>query len=940
MARKKQQQKKRLKKYKGKYVTADRLDMSKGGRVKAAVGGMQNRRLGDGLGPLKPNENEPIATTGQEVFYRKPIQQEPQKPVQPGIPVTGGGNLGSGKMPRADLPTGPAKTPVNTGRPIQRGDVGGITAQPEGKLKQVDSSGNILKDTLIGRQPGETGEQYRARTAGQFTPSNTQQTFKSREEAGAAAAGLTLEEYRALQEEQNLKNLQTNDVARTAQAFQRSPTTGKGSDQMFIGREGDVQLQAAQAQGPGGLWWRDAGYDSPREAIDDGWTYDSNSRTWIPGGTDTDTGTGTGAGTGTNTDTDTDTNTDTETETELTPEELAAQEKARQQQVARQSAEAAARGEVPEAAQIPQAEQVGYERDAQGQLLLDDQGNPIPLREQQVTTMDPVTRARTDIRAEGQAPEQVTTVGEAATAKTPEQIRTETITDDDLTLVPEEAQVDFATGEVSDKAIAEAAQVDRVAPIEGAEVEIPEGALAEKVVGKISEGAKATAVMNVGTSLSRITRAKKQLSRAGLSDEDIQEIGNDPEALEDRLADFSEEQRGIIEGLPEEALVSTQINGLLEGIENGEIPVWARPAVAQVEQMLARRGMSASTVGRDSLFNAIIQSAMPIAQSNAQAIQQSVSQQKTIEAQTAEANAQRMQQTALTNAQNVFNMDMAQFSADQQTVLSNSKFMQTVALTEASNEQQATIQNAVLMSQANLAEADFYQKAQIQNAQAFLQMDVQNLANEQQSNILKAQQTQQRMLSNQSAQNAAAQFNAASENQTQQFMASLNAQIDQYNTSQMNAMSQFDATQKNAAAARDAGRAADVEKFNTQLETQVDQFNANQDFARNQWNAQNQAVVEQSNTQWRRNMNTANTAMQNQINAQNAQNAFAMSQTAQSFLWQELRDQADYDFRNGENEKNRIAQLVNTALASDPSKYGGSVSSIEKLIGAIIGDIT
>ena len=614
----------------------------------------------------------------------------------------------------------------------------------------------------------------------------------------------------------------------------------------------------------------------------------------------------------------------------------AAEEAARKPLTPREMAEAAARGEVPEAAQIPEAEQVGYERDAQGQLILDDQGNPIPLREQQVTTMDPVTRARTDIRAEGQAPEQVTTVGEAATAQTPEQIQAAQM---EAAMVTPEVEVEAATGKVSDKAIAEAAQVDRVAPIEGAEVEIPEGALAERVVGTISEGAKATAVMNVGTSLSRITRAKKQLSRAGLSDADIEEIGNDPEALEDRLADFSEEQRGIIEGLPQEALVSTQMNNLLEGIESGEIPTWARPAVAQVEAMLARRGMSASTVGRDSLFNAIIQSAMPMAQSNAQAIQQSVSQQKTIEAQAAEANAQRMQQTALTNVQNVFNMDMAQFSADQQIALSNSKFMQTVGLTEATNEQQATIQNAVLMSQANLAEADFYQKSQIQNAQAFLQMDVQNLANEQQANVLKAQQTQQRMLSNQSAQNAAAQFNAASDNQTQQFMASLNAQIDQYNTSQMNAMAQFDATQKNAASARDAQRAADVEKFNTQLETQIDQFNANQDFARNQWNAQNKAVVEQSNTQWRRNMNTANTAMQNQINAQNAQNAFAMSQTAQSFLWQELRDQADYDFRNGENEKNRIAQLVNTALASDPKKYGGSVSSIEALIGAITGDI-
>ena len=178
--------------------------------------------------------------------------------------------------------------------------------------------------------------------------------------------------------------------------------------------------------------------------------------------------------------------------------------------------------------------------------------------------------------------------------------------------------------------LAKAAKVDRVTPIEGAEVEIPEGALTERVVGTISEGAKATAVLNVGTSLSRITRAKKQLSRAGLSDLDIEEIGNDPEALEDRLADFSEEERGIIEGLPQEALVSTQMNNLLEGIESGEIPVWAQPAVASVEAMLARRGLSASSVGRDNLFNAIIQSAMPIAQSNAQAIQQSVTQQRTI----------------------------------------------------------------------------------------------------------------------------------------------------------------------------------------------------------------------------------------------------------------------------------------------------------------------
>tara|TARA_A100001015_G_scaffold182311_1_gene202920 strand:- start:803 stop:2899 length:2097 start_codon:yes stop_codon:yes gene_type:complete len=584
----------------------------------------------------------------------------------------------------------------------------------------------------------------------------------------------------------------------------------------------------------------------------------------------------------------------------------------------RQSIDDAAAGKVPTQAVVPDA-------------------IPVPdTAPQQVTTMDAPTTVQTRT-APGVAPEQVTTVDQTAQAQTPEQIQAAQMA---ATTVDTDAQVEAATGDVSDDAIAQAAGVERVPTIEAADVEIPEGALTERVVGALSPEAQSTAVMNVGSSLARVTRAKKQLANAGLSDADITELGNDPEALEDRLADFSEAERGIIAGLPEEALVSNQIDTLLKGIEEGEIPTWARPAVSAVESVLAQRGMSASTVGRDALLNAIIQSAMPIAQSNAQAIQASVGQQRTIEAQEAEANAARGQQTALTNASNVFQLNMAQFSADQQTALSNSKFLQTVGLTNASMEQQGIMQDAVMMSQANLAEANFNQQAQIQNAQSFLQMDLTNLSNEQQSNILRSQQTQQRLLSNQASQNAAAQFNATSENQTNQYMASLNAQINQFNAAQQNATEQFNVTQSNAAAARDAQRQADLNKFNTQLATQVEQFNANQDFARNQWNAQNVAAVEASNVQWRRQTNVANTAAQNAVNMQNAQNAFALTQTAQSFLWQELRDQADYDFRISENERNRIAQLVNTALASDPSKYNSSLGNLNNLIGLIAGDVT
>ena len=522
-------------------------------------------------------------------------------------------------------------------------------------------------------------------------------------------------------------------------------------------------------------------------------------------------------------------------------------------------------------------------------------------------------------------------------AATPEEIQAARYQADIINQTP---KIKAAESLITDQELAQAAQVERVAPIEGASIEIPEGALTERIIGTLSEEAKATAVKNVGTSLARITRAKKQLLKAGLSEEEIAVIGNDPEDLEARLADFTEEERGIIEGLPEEALVSTQMNALLEGIEDGQVPLWARPAVAQVEQMLAQRGMSASTVGRDALLNTILQAAMPIAQSNAQAIQASVAQQKTIEAQVSEANAARMQQVALTNAQNVFQMDMAQFSADVQVGLSNSKFLQTVGITEANLDQQATIQNAVLMSQANLAEADFNQQAQINNAKAFLNMNLANLNNRQQEQVIKAQQEQQRLLSNQAASNAARQFNATSEQQTQQFMASLKANIDQFNTREMNAAQQFNVQQANAMASQRMGLEFEQNKANAAIINQTRQYNQQLEFQRQQWNAANEQAVLQSNVEWRRKANLANTVAQNEINRQNVQNAFGLSSSAQSFLWQELRDQADYDFRWATDSANRKTQAMIAAASAEgdaaktwSANFQNASSVIDRLFG-------
>ena len=441
--------------------------------------------------------------------------------------------------------------------------------------------------------------------------------------------------------------------------------------------------------------------------------------------------------------------------------------------------------------------------------------------------------------------------------------------------------------------------------------------LQDRVVGTIDAETTARTVLVAGTNLPKILRAKKQLRKAGLSESTINDLGNDIEALENRLLSLTEKERGMIEGLPEEAMVDVQLDSLLKGMENGEIPAFAKPAVSAVNQIMAERGLDVSTVGRDALYNAIITSAIPLAQSNAQSIKESVLSQRNIEAQAAQQDAQTAQQTALNAADKIFNLNMAQFSADQNQAIANSKFLQTVTMTEASNAQQAIIQKAVSMAQLDLATLDSNTRLAAQNAQSFLQLDLTNLSNEQQAAVLNAQQEQQRLLSNQAADNAAKQFNSASKNQTNQFMANLATQVDLNNAQRKDAMSQFNATQLNAAEARRTAREADLSKFNAQLATQTEQFNSQQEFARVQWNAQNAATVEASNVQWRRQTNLANTAAQNQINAQNAQNAFNLSNQAQAFLWQELRDQADFDFRSVENEENRKVQIVSTAIANE-----------------------
>jgi hypothetical protein len=1247
--------------YKQKYKSK-RKDYRKGGRVKAAVGGTQELKNITNYTPMpkQPVKKKPVQV-GEPV--RDKAIQEVGGPARP--------NRNLGNLRRGAAPTPPEgklkQVSMVEGNPLpelsqaekdRRQKLAQARIDANKKLmeqnplkpviqnldnQRIDSPKPIQlipKDRVPPKQPpmsvGGVGggkpiskaqkelnemniAQQRALELAQAGQQPAKPSPRMEREAMNPATGkiYTPEEKRALDASIDQREFKRSTQApQTAQAFQQAPTTGKGSDQMFIGREGDVRPQAAQAQttqaaqaqttqaqptfqqapvepkrpdvvqptlpkfpeegksredilfsqqeaqrealndlerrfsegkftgyAPEDLaflgdkitdainqgavnqnttegWWTDAGYNNMSDALQSGQFTFKDGKWVLKDGTENQ-------------------------EQEAIDEELI---------TARGRAEQILQGDMTG---IPMAE-------APREVEVGELGEAKTMAEREAL--------EAQLAEVGAAPE-AATIEDVTTAKTPEQLQAETYRAELVTAIPD---IEPIVGELSDDAIAKVNEISKLSgpaiakqiseqAVNAAKADTVEGILSagafvpevddltpEKVsetpdaeakqrqalTGEAAVGAAAQIVDQVGYEAAK-RRPVKGTAAKGAAASMIAEVSElppeitsaiveDPATVEAQLDTGADpEVVAAIAALPEEALVSSQMESLLGGLEDGNIPAWARPAVDAINSNMASRGLSVSTVGRDSLFNAIIQSAMPMAQSNAQALQQRASQnlsnqqqanlqeasqiqqirmqnlanrqdaasqtaqfaqqmgvlqsqfkqeavmttaqqqqqtrtqnlqnrqqaavlntqnQQAMNAQnlgneqqmelanleimnqterenmTAEnqerlaemniaaefiaknadfkqqmnlanlSNDQQMklanlsalnqasadnlnaeqqtelanlnktmqiniknaelaqqmgianlnvdQQRAMANANTVANMDMAKFNNEQQVVLANSKFMQTATLANFDAEQQTIMQNATAMASLDLANLDQRTKLAVTNAQSFLAMDMANLSNEQQASMLKSQMQQQQLLSNQSASNAAAQFNASSENQTNQFMSSLAAQIEQFNAAQLNTTKQFNVSQKNARDALEFQVEADLEKANASMVNQINQFNEQTAFERDKFNTSNAQAIEQSNLAWRRQANMANTAAANQVNMQNAQNAFNMTSQAQSFLWQELRDQANYTFQSAENEENRKAQLYAQALANEggsAENWKNNVSSIGTLINTIFG---
>ena len=399
----------------------------------------------------------------------------------------------------------------------------------------------------------------------------------------------------------------------------------------------------------------------------------------------------------------------------------------------------------------------------------------------------------------------------------------------------------------------------------------------------------------------------------------------------EKAAKFTEQIQAAEAQPSEKATVQGQLASLTADFDATNPPAWAAGALRGVQAAMAQRGLGASSMAGQAMIQAAIESALPIAQADAQ-VQASFEAQNLSNRQAramlgAEQRAKfigqefdQAFQARVQNASKISDVANMNFTAEQQIALENSRAANTMELANLSNSQAMVMAEAAALANLDMANLNNRQQAAVQNAQNFLQMDMANLSNEQATTIFKAQQTVQSLFTDQAQENAARQFNATSQNQTDQFFANLKSQTSQFNASQANAQMQFNAGEVNAMA-----------KFNKEVANQRDQFNAN-----------NQLAIAQSNAVWRREIATAETAAVNRANELNAAAVLDISKTAYDNLWSYYSDTMEFAWKAADNELDRMNNLAIAQLSADATiaaQQAAASSAAGSALGGLLGTL-
>ena len=231
-------------------------------------------------------------------------------------------------------------------------------------------------------------------------------------------------------------------------------------------------------------------------------------------------------------------------------------------------------------------------------------------------------------------------------------------------------------------------------------------------------------------------------------------LAPDAKAVAAKLDKFSVDAgtlAAFIEGdVPAKATVQGQLNDLMKSFDDGKTPAWAAGAIRAANAAMASRGLGGSSMAGAAVFQAAMESALPIASQDAQTFATMNLQNLNNRQQVALANAAAQQnvslanfnaeqQVALQNSANAFSLQSQNLSNMQQTMLANAQIRAAFQGQNLNNQQQAAIANAARYAEINNINLNNLQQASLQTSANNLQVDLANLSNRQQAAVANAQ---------------------------------------------------------------------------------------------------------------------------------------------------------------------------------------------------------
>ena len=371
-----------------------------------------------------------------------------------------------------------------------------------------------------------------------------------------------------------------------------------------------------------------------------------------------------------------------------------------------------------------------------------------------------------------------------------------------------------------------------------------------------------------------------------------------------------------------DATVQGQLTGLMKDFETGKPPVWAAGAMREAAAIMASRGLSSSSMAGQALIQAAMESAVPIAQADANTFAKfesdNLDRRQEAALFAAEQRAEFLGlefdqefETRVTNATTISRIADVNYNAEVTIALENAQMAQTVDIANLDARNAKVLADAAAMTTLDMTNLDNVNKAKVSNARAFLEMDMSNLDRQQQVATIKAQENANAILTDRTAENAALQFNATSDNQRNQFVATLTQAVGQFNISQKNAMNEFNAGEANALA----------------------NFNTSQDNLRDQFNAANHLVIAQANANWIQNITTTENAADNQANRDAALAENNLTVTNYNNILQRERDLMAWAWTSAENAMERDMKIMVAKLDAE-----SNIDSSPSLLATAGGD--